>query len=74
MPTLSRLSVIGLVVLLAGCTSAIKLRHPVTGQEAKCGPYHVGPLSFGDTYALAAERERRCLDDYQRQGDVRVPD
>jgi hypothetical protein len=57
-----------LCAVLTGCSSAIQLRHP-DGRTAQCGPYHVGA---GMQYQLA-QREARCLDDYERQGFVRVP-
>ena len=55
---------------LAGCsTDPVLLRHPVTGKTVQCGPY-------GATIAVqrieALERERGCVQDYQRQGYERV--
>ena len=61
---------VGLALLaLAGCyTSAIRLRHP-DGRTATCGDsYAVGYHHFA-----AAERDRDCVRDYQRQGFERVP-
>lgn len=52
---------------LMGCTSAVTLRHPQTGARVKCGP-------FAFIQGTAAEREARCIDDYQRQGYERVPE
>jgi hypothetical protein len=51
--------------LLAGCTSPITMRNPVTGQVAECGPYT-------NTWTTPA-REGRCISDFQRQGFVRMP-
>lgn len=56
-----------------GCTSGIKLRNSQTGQTATCGPYHVAP-NMGFTAQMAMERERQCLEDFGRQGFIRVPD
>lgn len=57
-----------LVLMLAACTAAVTLRHPATGTVATCGPYYTVGL-----YAFAAnERERQCIQDYQRQGYERV--
>jgi hypothetical protein len=44
----------------------VKLRHPTTKQEVKCGPY---AFMFGH----GVDNLNRCLDDYQRQGYERVP-
>jgi hypothetical protein len=51
---------------LAGCVGSVKLRHPTTKQEVKCGPY---AFMFGH----GVDNLNRCLDDYQRQGYERVP-
>ena len=65
-----RLLLISLLgMLMAGCTSAIILRHPQTGQTTKCGPY----LTFGIHSYTVPERERACVHDFQRQGYERVP-
>lgn len=56
-----------MVFLMAGCVGAVKLRHPTTKEEVTCGPY---ALKFG----IGHQELERCLDDYQRQGYVRVPD
>ena len=65
-----RLLLVFLWLMLTGCTSTVVLRHPQTGQTAKCGPYY----SFGLYYFMATERERTCVQDFQRQGFERVPD
>ena len=58
-----------LLVLDACSTDPVLLRHPVTGKTVQCGPY-------GATIAVqrieALERERGCVQDYQRQGYERV--
>jgi hypothetical protein len=59
------------VVSLAACTTTapVYMRHPQTGQTAVCGPYNSDPV----TASVSAERESRCITDYQRQGYERVP-
>jgi hypothetical protein len=58
-----------LLLLLAGCTDSVHLRHVTSGQMAQCGPYVT--LGVADTLA-AVDRERGCVMDYQRQGYERV--
>ena len=60
-----------LLVTASACTSAVTLRHPVTGVTVKCGPYAFDNL--GRSAAVATERERQCVNDYQRQGFERAP-
>jgi uncharacterized protein YceK len=57
-------------LVLSGCTDVVKLRNPTTGETAQCGPYQLEGLGQP---ASVAQREARCLDDYQRQGFVRAP-
>lgn len=61
-----------LVVLIAlvGCTEAVKMRNTQTGQIAQCGPYPSDMIAGGNTQA---QREARCIDDFQRQGYERMP-
>jgi len=61
-----------LLLLVTGCTSAVTLRHPITGVTVKCGPYAFD--SLGRSAAVAMERERQCVSDYQRQGYERAPE
>ena len=57
--------------LFAGCSGAVTLRHPITGQTATCGPYvWLSPA----VSAGVPSREGRCISDFQRQGFERVPD
>ena len=57
------------VICLTGCNSSVKLRHVVTGKVVTCGPYN----SFGVASQMSAvERERGCIQDYQRQGYERM--
>jgi len=54
---------------LNGCTTTpVYLQHPTTGRIAKCGPYDARPInSFS-----SAQRERGCIEDFQRQGFERM--
>lgn len=66
-----RAIVLAAALVAAGCTQAVHLRNAQTGQLASCGPYANGFwLGGADS---DAEREARCLDDYQRIGFERVP-
>ena len=57
------------LVCLAGCNAGVQLRHVVTGKVVTCGPYN----SFGMAAQMSAvERERGCIQDYQRQGYERM--
>ena len=64
-------------VVVVGCSGStyqaryetIYLRNSTTGQVVACGPYK----STETSGAASASAERRCIDDYQRQGFVRVP-
>jgi len=60
---------LGVLVLLGSCTEPVKMRNAATGEIASCGPYKNGII----TGAWAAEREARCISDYQRQGFERMP-
>jgi len=56
-------------VLLAGCSSAIIMRHP-DGREANCGNYvFLAPA----VSAGIPDRERQCIEDFKAQGYVRMP-
>lgn len=55
-------------MLVGGCTSAIHMRHP-DGRTAECG----GAYAVGYHHFAAADRDRDCVRDYQRQGFERVP-
>lgn len=57
------------LVLLAACTSSVKLRHVVTGKVVQCGPYST--VRFNDAMTVP-ERERGCIQDYERQGYERL--
>jgi hypothetical protein len=62
-----KLTALVLILTLTGCTS-VDLYNPQTGQKATCGPYTIGSGSEG-----AAMREIKCVDDFRKQGFVRVP-
>ena len=59
-------AVLALAASLAGCVGSVKLRHPTTKQEVKCGPYWFA-------WGHGVDNLNRCLDDYQRPGYERVP-
>lgn len=65
---MTRTLIVTLCLALGGCTAGIQLRNPSTGALASCGPYMLE--GFGQPSSVA-QREARCLDDYQRQGFVR---
>ncbi len=61
------------LVSLVGCrsfTEPVILRHTETGQTVQCGPYRASPAVRA---IAAAEHEKTCIHDYQRQGYERVP-
>lgn len=62
------LALVLVVLVFAGCTMPVTLRHPQTGQLTQCGPY---PFPGEVTTAM---RETKCIKDYQRQGYERVPE
>jgi len=65
-----RLILLGLFLLfVTACTSTIRLRNP-DGRMATCG----GTWMFGASHFAAAERDRNCVADFQRQGYERVGD
>jgi hypothetical protein len=52
---------------LTACqTAPVYLQHPVTKEIAKCGPYDARVAHYGSS----VERERGCIQDFQRQGVV----
>lgn len=64
------LILVGMLTLLPGCMSdSVLLRHSQTGKTVKCGPYW---MAGGADKATAVQRERGCIQDYQRQGYDRV--
>ena len=67
--------VFGGALLLGGCgTGAVYLKHPVTGDVAKCGSYfEPNPLFPGFSECCGAlKRLRHCIEDFQAQGYVRL--
>ena len=67
-----------LVLFTTGCVSTVTLRDPKTEAIVKCGPYaafsYMGPTSpwNPDWSAKTDERQARCIDNYEKQGYVRV--
>jgi hypothetical protein len=63
----------GIVALLCGCAEDIHLRNTTTGEVATCnGGYYTHGL-IGMANETDKQLQLRCVDDYQRQGYVRVP-
>lgn len=57
------------LVLLSGCTSAVKMRNQDTHEVVECGPYPSGGLAGFNT----PRREAQCINDYKERGFIRVP-
>jgi hypothetical protein len=57
-------------IALPACTDPIKLKNAATGQIAQSGPYASDMIAGGDAQA---QRERECIQDFQRQGYERAP-
>lgn len=64
--TMRTLLLLAGVLAVSGCTDAIRLTNPATGQTATCGPYPIGVM------VQASSREARCLQDFKEQGFVRA--
>jgi hypothetical protein len=54
---------------LGGCTEAIQMRNPSTGQVATCGNH---PLAFPIYATIAATHDHECVQDYKDLGYVRA--
>lgn len=54
---------------LAGCTEAIQMRNPATGQVATCGNHS---LAFPIYATIASTHDHECVQDYKDQGYVRA--
>jgi hypothetical protein len=61
------LAISGTLIFLAGCTGPVMLRHPQTGKTVQCGPD-----DMDQSAEVAYQRERDCIENYQRQGYKRV--
>jgi hypothetical protein len=59
---------LALTLAATGCTSSILMRHS-DGRTATCGDSY----AYGIHSASAAQRDRQCIEDYQRQGFERAP-
>ncbi len=61
--------------MLAGCSyTTIFLKHPETGEIAKCGPYRI--WSFTGPIGTSANelREIKCIENFEAVGYLRMPD
>jgi len=61
------LAISGTMVVLAGCTGPVILRDPETGKTVQCGPEDTEQSA-----EVAYQRQRACIEQYQRQGYKRV--
>ncbi len=61
------LAISGTLVVLAGCTGPVILRHPETGKTVQCSPDDTEQPA-----EVAYQRQRECIEDYERQGYKRV--
>jgi hypothetical protein len=66
-----RIALIAVALAASGCapTETAYMKYPTTGKVVECGPY-VMRIDYANAMATM---ERGCIDDYQRQGYVRVP-
>lgn len=64
---ISVLAMSGAVAVLAGCTGPVILRHPETGKTVQCSPDDTNQRA-----EIVYQRERDCIEAYQRQGYRRV--
>lgn len=59
----------GMTIALGGCTEAIRMTNPTTGQVATCGNH---PLLFPIYATVASTNDRDCVQDFKEQGYVRA--
>ena len=64
-----RVTTLLVALLVAACGTTVDLRNPETGQTATCGPYKTAGIGGGPGAALLMD----CIDDFERQGFVRIP-
>jgi hypothetical protein len=64
---LSAFAITGTFMVLAGCTGPVILRHPETGKTVQCSPD-----DREQPADVAYQRERDCIEAYERQGYKRV--
>jgi hypothetical protein len=64
---LSSLAISGTLVVLAACTGPVILRDPQTGKTVQCGSDDTEQSA-----EVAYQRQRDCIEEYQRQGYKRV--
>ncbi len=72
--TLRHAAALALAFGLFGCSSVLGietayLKNPNTGNTVTCGPYKLS----GTSGAASEAAERGCIEDYERQGYVRIP-
>ena len=71
---MKRVILFSLVFLVAACASSevVYLKNPQTSQTVQCGPYtKYGNIPAANETTL--QELRYCVNDYQRQGYIRVP-
>ena len=55
------------MAVLAGCPGLVTIRDPETGKTVRCGPD-----DLDQSAEVAYQRERDCIENYQRRGYKRV--
>ena len=66
-------ALLAVLSLLSACAEDVRLRNPATGEIATCkGGYYSHGL-IGMANQTDKDLQMRCLDDFERQGYVRVP-
>ena len=62
------------VLAMSACsTPEVMLRHPTTGQVARCGGNVTGSLAGGMIgYAIQESNDTKCVSSYLEQGFIRV--
>ena len=75
LPGRARLALLlGIALAAASCTPAVHLRNPQTGQRMTCEGGFRGQGLGGILDGSADRLQRRCVDEYQQHGFVRVAD
>jgi len=63
--------VLTMILALTACASTqVTFRHPVTGAEARCGPYDYAISSYSEI--IARQKQAECVEEYRRQGYERT--
>jgi hypothetical protein len=63
------LSVFAVALLATGCAPNLMLKNPQTGEVVTCE----GGSGFGLGGVAVADRQNRCMEDFERQGYQRLP-